>query len=400
MLTRDSVYYGIINDGLSSIGYRGQGAFNAWVNDSFSRKYNSEKTFAKMGFPLDPNLPIAPTFEQLDVTVRPYTMAGYVDIDSDGPTKSTDGFTLKQGKMPTFKHEVTMTRKTMREQMLLRNRLGASDSTINSIVVKEMYNGVDKLLGGNYNTIEYQRHQIVSTFKLIINKNNNPAGIPLEIDFNVDKSHTVTGKHAYTRTGGAEAVEVEEGANNILTVMYDVRRNAKRKDFCPTGHWEMSDTTFETLINLNAIRKMYATAMYPNATADFIEVTARFAKSADIKAFIEEKIGAPIIVQDKIASVEKFNKATGKIEYTDIESFEEGWATYLPDGAIGSGQFAAPFFIETPGAVTSTFDGGRTLIRQLFEDKTMSYAVSSEVTGLLVPDKTRWMYRIQVGKIS
>lgn len=398
MLTRDSAYYGIINDGLSSIGYRGNNAFDMWVNDAFALKYNSEETFSKLGFPLDPNLPINPTYEQLDVTIRPYTMAGYVDIDSDGPTKSTNGISLKQGRMPTFKHEVTMTRKTMREQMILRQRLGRSDNSINEIVIRELFNGTDKLLGGNYNTVEYQRHQIVSNFKLVIGADNNPGGIPIEIDFNVDSNHSITGKHAYTKDASGNVTEVEASAAKLIQNLKDMRRTAKRRDFCPKGHFEMSQLTFDALVSLSAIRKAYAVSMAPAATSDYVEVTMTLATDEAIKRFLEVQLGDPITVIDAVASVEKFNKSTGKMEYKELESFEEGWVVYVPDGAIGSGQFAAPFYIDTPGAVVARFDGGRTLIRQLFNDAKMNYAVGSEVTGLLVPDKTRWMYRFQVGK--
>lgn len=85
----------------------------------FANKYNADATFSQMGFPLNPDIPINPTYEQLEATIRPYTMAAYVDIDSDGPTKSTDGLLLKMGKLPTFKHEITLSRKTLREQMML-----------------------------------------------------------------------------------------------------------------------------------------------------------------------------------------------------------------------------------------------------------------------------------------
>ena len=52
--------------------------------------------------------------------------------------------------------------------------------------------------------------------------------------------------------------------------------------------------------------------------------------------------------------------------------------------------------METPGARTALYDGGRTLIRQLFDDETMTQVIKSEVTGLVVPNKVRWMYYLEI----
>ena len=124
MFTRDAQFYDLIGKGLVSLGYTGQGALQGFVDDFFAEKYNAESTFAGLGFPLNPNLPINPTYEQIEATIRPYTMAGYVDIDSDGPSKSVDGLSLKQGGLPTFKHEVTIDRKIMREKLMLAEAIG------------------------------------------------------------------------------------------------------------------------------------------------------------------------------------------------------------------------------------------------------------------------------------
>ena len=116
----------------------------------------------KWGFLLIPDIPINPTYSQIEAAFNVYSMATYVDIDSDGATKSTDGLELKQGGLPTFKHEIPVSRKIMREQMALAERMGNVDSQMTETVMDLLFNSVDKLLGGNYNTMKYQRHQIIS----------------------------------------------------------------------------------------------------------------------------------------------------------------------------------------------------------------------------------------------
>ena len=115
-----------------------------------------------------------------------------------------------------------------------------------------------------------------------------------------------------------------------------------------------------------------------------------------LKAFIEARVGAPIVVIDAISVVEKFNKTAKKMEYVNLQSFNEGVMVYIPNGAIGDVQCGKPIYMETPGARTALYDGGRTLIRQLFDDETMTQVIKSEVTGLVVPNKVRWMYYLEI----
>ena len=77
-------------------------------------------------------------------------------------------------------------------------------------------------------------------------------------------------------------------------------------------------------------------------------------------------MGARIDVIDSVSVVEKFNASSKKMEYTTLESFNEGVLVYVPDGAIGDVQCGKPIFMETPGARTALYDGGRTLIRQIW----------------------------------
>lgn len=394
MYTRDKAFYDIVNHGLASLGYTGPKAFDAYVNDMFAEKYNAEKTFSQVGFPLNPDIPINPTYEQIEATIRPYTMATYVDIDSDGATKSTDGLELKMGTLPTFKHEVVMSRKIIREKMMLMDMIGSSTPEIEGTIMDILFNGVDDLIGGNYNTMLYQRHQVVSNFgKLVINGTNNPFGIPIEIDFGVPSKNKKTSQW-YTKSGDTVTQDPAVGVTvDPISVLKKAYKNAKDKDFMPSGHWEVDSITWDDLMSLSYFKEQYVLGTRPDITDS--STRAAFANTIDddtVKAYIEKKIGAKIVVVDAIAAVEKYDKSAGKMSYENLRSFNEGVMVLVPDGAIGDSQFGKPIFMETPGARTALYDGGRTLIRQLFNDENMVQVIKSEVTGLVVPNKTRWMY--------
>lgn len=391
-ITRTPEFYDLISQGLTNLGYT---SFQEWINDMFAEKYNAEATFEQMGFPLNPNLPIRPTYEQLEATIRPYTMAGYVDIDSDGPTKSTDGMSLKMGQLPIFKHEFVVGRKELREQLYLAEAIGAVNPDILDVAMTQLFITTDNLLGGNYNTFRYQRHQIVSNEgKLIINARNNPMGIPLEIDFGVPSKNKQT-YICYTVNKTTNAI-TEKANVNLVEKLKDVKYQAEQKDRCPRGHWEVSKNTWERILKMPSLRAMFVAVKNTLVDADTRKLLEALVEESIFKTWFEGVIGAPIKVIDFVGSVERFDPKQKKMVYDDCPGFEEGVLVYVPDGAIGDGQFGRPFAIQTPGSRIAKYDGGRTLIRQLFNDENQIQIIKSEVQGLCVPNKTRWMYYVTI----
>lgn len=398
MYGRTKEFYDIVGKGLASLGYvsdREGSALTKFMNDQFAEKYNADSYFGALGFSVNPNIPLNPTYEQIEATIRPYTMATYVDIDSDGATKSTDGMTLRMGTLPTFKHEVVLSRKILREKMLLMDRMGGADAEIENTVMDLLFDGLDDLLGGNYNTIKHQRHQAISTGKLVIDAKNNPLGIPLSIDFNVPSKNIKIS--TWYKKSDSVTQESNVGKSIMpLQVMKDVKRKAEQEDYAPLGHWEVSKTTWDDLLQMPYFRQMYVMATRPDITsADNIVAYGALLTDDVLKKFIEAQVGAPIHVIDDISVVESFDKASKSMKYTNIESFQEGVLVYVPND-LGDIQFGKPIYMETPGARVGLYDGGRTLIRQVFNDETMTQVVKSEVTGLVVPNKTRWQYYLKI----
>ena len=399
MFTRDSKFYDLVGKGLASLGYTGNEALQAFVNDFFKEKYDAEKTFSEVGFPLNPDLPFRPTYEQIEATIRPYTMAAYVDIDSDGPSKSTDGMSLKSGGLPTFKHEVTLDRKILREKMMLAEALRGTNSEINSVVVKLLFKGLDDLLGGNYNTMLYQRHQVVSNLgRLVIDAKNNPYGLPIELDFGVSGSHIYKSDWYTVGSDGTitEDESVTEGGVAPIKVLKDIKRKAETLDGLGPCHWEVSKNTYEAILQMPYFRNLYVLAARPDIIAENRAAYANLIDDETLWNFIQQRIGRVVVV-DAVATVERINPTTHKTMFTTLNSFKDGVFVLVPDGEIGDVQCGRPVYMETPGSRVALYDGGRTLIRQVFNDENMIQTIKSEVTGLCVPNKTRWFYYVCVG---
>lgn len=399
MFTRDSKFYDLVGKGLASLGYTGNEALQLFVNDMFKEKYDAERTFAEVGFPLNPDLPFRPTYEQIEATVRPYTMAAYVDIDSDGPSKSTDGLSLKSGGLPTFKHEVTLDRKILREKMMLAEAMRGTNSEIDSVIVKLLFKGLDDLLGGNYNTMLYQRHQVVSNLgRLVIDAKNNPYGLPIELDFGVDATHIY--KSDWYSVGVDGVVTEDSGVTNgtvsPVKVLRDIKRKAEIVDGLGESHWEISKNTYNAIINLPYFRDLFALATQPTMAAADRAAYGATIDDSTMWNFIQQRIGRVEVI-DAVATVERINPTTHKTMFTTLNSFKDGVFVLVPDGEIGDVQCGRPVYMETPGSRVALYDGGRTLIRQVFNDENMIQTIKSEVTGLCVPNKTRWFYYVCVG---
>lgn len=393
MYQRDKVFYDLVAKGLASLGYTGERPLETYIQDMFATKYNAEAIYSQMGFPLNPNIPLNPTYEQIEGALRVYSMATYVDIDSDGATKSTEGAVLKQGGLPTFKHEIVLSRKILREKMMLADAIGSSTPEIEDVIMELLFNGIDDLLGGNYNTMRYQRHQIVSNFgKLNINAENNPLGVPLLIDFGVAAKNKKVSKWFTIDSDGNVVQDAAVGVTVFpFKIMKDIKQNAEDNDFAPAGHWEIGKPTWNAILEMPYFRIQYSVATRPDITDPDNQLSYGIMQDDDtFKAWFEKRIGAEIRVIDSVSVVEK------KAQKINVRSFNDGLFVYVPNGDIGDTQFGKPIFMETPGARTALYDGGRTLIRQVFNDETMTQVVKSEATGLVVPNKIRWFYYLTV----
>ena len=404
-MIRDAQFYDFIGQGLASMGYveNGVASLSMYLNDMLAEKWNAEHTYAQMGFPLDPDIKLHPTYEQIEATIRPYTMATYTDYDSDGASKSTDGLLLKSGELPIFKHEVYLDRKKIRDKMALTDELGGMRADIVDAVMDLFFISVDSLIGGNFNTVKFQRHQIVGNYgKLIINAENNPYGLPVELDFGVPSKNKKTSIWFTKKKDGTIVQKAAVGKTiDPIKVAKDIMRHAKDDDFMPAGHWECSERTKEDLLEMPYWRTMFAVAQRPDITDDTLRIAWSNTQDDDvIWNYIVKKLGGRIDVIDAVGSVEFINPKTKKTQYHNMQAFPEGILAFVPDGDIGNVQSGKPIWIDSGNTRSALFDGGRTLIREIRDGEHMTIKTKSESQTLCVPNATRWFYYLNVMEVS
>lgn len=409
MIAQTQEFYDLLGQGLAGLGFEDnseESALSQYIDTYFADKYNADATMATAGFPLNPNVKLSEFYEQIESSVRQYTIASHVDIDSDGPVKGHGEVTIGAGTIPTWKHKTVTGRKDIKDELRLANRLGGADAQIIDSFMTLFFDSQDKLIGGNHNTMLYLRNMIVSTGKVNIDANNNPAGIPLLIDFCKDyrTKHTTTSKW-YTKSEDGtitqDAAVGASGASGIdpIALMRRIRTNAQQgTDHLPKAcHWECDFLTWEAILAMPYFRQYYTNAARPDISdATNQLIYGRTIDDDVFKGWFEKLIGSKIVVIDNIASIEKINETTHKTEFIDLRGFEEGTFALVPDGDLGDSQFASPFAIGSSASRVAYFDGGRTMIRTVFDDKHMTYTNNSEFTGLPIPNKTRWQYFLKI----
>lgn len=379
MITRDSSYYDIMALGLADAAN-----YQEFVDTMFADKYNAPQTD---GFLWDDNIQLDFSYEQLEAELGVYAMATFVDLNSPGGTHGNQTATISTGKIPRFKHGFVMDEKMIRENMILAQRFGNVTQGMQNQLAKLLFNSTDKLIGGNYNTLTYMRHQAISTGQFAITASNNPGGIAnLTFDFGVPAANKKF-PGGFGDKGTVYAWSDTTNANPIgdLQDMVDYADD----NMIPVGHFEMSKALWNTFKNHPNVKKQVA--LFVNMNADISNVANFLVTDSMIRSFLIEAGLPPITVVDSLVTADKYNPLTRAIEYTQIRPFDETKVVLVPDGQLGTIKAVEPIVLQDPAARVALYDGGRTVLTQTFDSKNKIQYIESELTALVVPSVSRYI---------
>lgn len=381
MINRNSSYYDIM-----ALGLGGAKDYQEFVETMFADKYNAPQT---EGFAWDDNIQIDFSYEQLQAELGIYAMATFVDIDSPGGTHAMQTATVSTGKVPRFKHQFVMDEKVIREQMILAGRFNNVTPLMQEQLARLLFNNTDKLIGGNYNTLTYQRHQAVSTGSFAITATNNPGGIAdLTFSFGlVAANQKAAGGFG---SNGTKYVWSSASANPIGDLM-DMIQHAD-DNFIPYGFFEMSKALWNTFRAHINVKSAVATGV--NLNADLTNIGSMIFTDEVIKAYLIGIGLPPIVIIDSLVSVDKYNPVTRVVDYTQIRPFDEAVVVLRPAGEIGTIKAVEPIVLQDPSARIALFDGGRTKLTQRFDSKNVIQTIESELTALCVPSAPKYLIQL------
>lgn len=384
MEIRDRQFYDLIARGLESNGI----SYQEYVDELFAEKYNAPDT---PGFDWEPDMQDDFEFKQISATARVYTMATYVDFDSPGPVKHTEGFELGSDKMPRMKHEFNIDEAKIRLHMQAIQQFGIFSDRMAQSIENLLFESTDMLIGGNYNSLKYQRHQAVSKGQFDIIADNNPQGITgVSIDFHVP------GKNRWEIPWWSKAGEPVAGIDPLKDLK-DKVTYIRQTNYNPVDHIEVNKITWDNFIMIPAVRQSLGYIKNPLVGGDQSAMQIGVSLlDEEMKMLIEKYVGAPITVIDSVSVVEKFDKKTRTVTTPTLQSFDENVFVFVPASRIGTIKAVTPIVINDPAARIAFYDGGRTVITQTFDAYNKVQKISSELTALCVPNVVKQMYYLTV----
>ena len=390
MERRDTGYYDFLGDALNGMTYQ------EFVDFMLVDKQNGLKT---PGFSWDAVLQTDFNYDQIEAELGIKTMATYVDYDSPSPMKSVEGISLAKGSIPRMKQAFPITEKMLRERSIIYERTAGMSEAMRHAILRLLFSTTEDLILGNYNSLTYQRDQMVSTGKLTITKENNPGGYDnITFSASVPDNNRVAlsgDNRWFTDMNGTEGAKSDPVKD--LKVLIKKAQDLGLRGF----HFEVEKVTFEKTIAHSKVRQFIGWNRNPMASAEDAAAIGAYIDGEEAKRILERVLGVPIVVNDNVVSVESFNKTKKKLEKKQTVSFAENVWVLVPNGSLGTIKSVRPIRVGNFLSIRDTpniafFDHDRMILEYLVNDRTNTGVVTSELTALVVPDKPKYMFYLTV----
>lgn len=381
MNTHDQSYFALTD----ILGIRDTKTLNAFL-DTVLEKYN---ILDLTGFPMAP-LQSSFTFEQTIKALQPNIMASYVSLQSDPIPIGTEGFSVNTGTIPRQKAMEVLDEIKTREIYMLANRTDISSDRLTDAAAYQLYVTLDMMFGGHHNSMTYQRHQIVSTGKFATTNANNPRGIQnFTFDAHVPSKNITalaSTKQWWTDKGTYATEGTTSDPIGDLEAMVDAADDAG----IAAKHFEIDKVYAKHIVKHSKVVKAIAANIYP--MGDETMATAAVANlSFDRKIqVLGEIVGAPIRVQDHIATVQKWDNSTKALKNESMRSFASDVIVLVPDGNLGNTLAVEP--LRLPGGIYGDRMNGALLLSIVYDYQRKIQTYNTELTALVVPDKTPYMF--------
>ena len=357
-----------------------------FLDEVVAKKYNKLDV---PGFKFAPEMQLDFTYEQIQKEIGLNVMASYVDLDSQPIPVGTEGFVLNTGRIPRMKMVEYYNEDKYRKMLIAEQRFGAQSSNVVNAAVKALFNTIDTLVGGHTNSLTYQRHQIVSNGKFVINSTNNPNGIVgLTFASHVPTENTTT--LSGTKRWWTDADKTTEGtAANPVDDMIAMVEVARQKGV--DGHFEVNAAYLDKVLKHSKVHAAIGTNHFP-MTENGAASAACLSRAKKIEV-LADIVGAPIVPIDARVATEVYNKSTKKLERKMMDAFEANVIVFVPNGDLGEILTVEPIAIE--GGNYGTFYGGRLLLTVDVDAKYKCQSFNTEMTSLVVPNKPQYMWYLK-----
>lgn len=375
-----------VYDLLSRAGISGGRQLQAFIDNQVMQKYN---TLDIPGFAFAPTTQLDFTYEQVQSELNLNPVASYVDVDSPATPDATKGANVIRGRIPRMKKAEYYNEDKIRKMLILEQRFGANSDNVRAAALADLFISLDNLVGGHINSLSFQRHQIVSTGKFTLTADNNPNGVKgVTFASHVPNANTTT--LSGTKRWWTDSEKTLEGtASDPIKDMVAMVEEARRKGV--RGHFEVNYNFLTKILGHSKVVATIGINALPAAAADVQTSYAAILGRGNKKAALEALVGAAIVEQDHMVTVQKVVK--GEVQNNMVDSFASDVVVFVPDGSLGEIVTVEPIAIS--GGTYANFLDGRGLVTIDADYRRKIQAYNSELTSLVVPTLAHYFFYLK-----
>lgn len=356
-----------------------------FVDSTMSLKYNGLNLD---GFPFDPDMQLDYTYEQIQKELGITPMASYYDVDSPAIPKAEQEISLATGRIPRMKEVMYFNEDKVRKQLILEKML--SDEKIPIQAGQKLFEVVNELIGRHTNSLTYQRNQMVSAGKLILNDKNNPDGtlrVTLSANVPLKNRKTLSGDEKFWK----DKTYAQEGAKaDPIQSIIDWLQPILDKGI--KGHIEINLTYYRRLLRHSKVNQTIGFGLWPTTSAESATGAATVLPLSKKTSALEDLLGVKIKTVDSISSVLTYNTTSKRMEPTTAPSFNPDVIVFIPDGNVGKVLTVMPISTQDNSALVSTFYDGRLMLTVARDAVTKCQGFHTEMTSLVVPNVPQYFF--------
>lgn len=356
-----------------------------FVDSTMSLKYNGLKLD---GFSFAPDMQLDYTYEQIQKELGITPMASYYDVDSPAIPKAEQEVSLATGRVPRMKEVIYFNEDKVRKQLILEKML--SDEKIPIQAGQKLFETVDELIGRHTNSLTYQRNQMVSAGKLVLNDKNNPDGtlrVTLSANIPLKNRKTLSGDEKFwkDKTYAQEGTKADPIQSIIDWLQPILDKGIK-------GHIEINLTYYRRLLRHSKVNQTIGFGLWPTVSAESATGAATVLPLSKKTSALEDLLGVKIKTVDSISSVLTYNTTSKRMEPTTAPSFNPDVIVFIPDGKVGEVLTVMPISTQDNSALVSTFYDGRLMLTVARDAVTKCQGFHTEMTSLVVPNVPQYFF--------
>lgn len=356
-----------------------------FMDDVMALKYNSLQLD---GFKFASDMQLDYTYEQLQKELGITPMSSYYDVDSPAVPKAEQAISVMTGKIPRMKEVMYFNEDKVRKQLILEKMM--AESKVATQAGEKLFEVVDELIGRHTNSLTYQRHQMISKGKLVLDNKNNPDGtIRATLSANVPRKNitTLTGDAKFwkNKTYAAEGTK-SDPVQSIIDWLQPIL------DLGIKGHLEINLTYFRKLLMHSKVNQRIGFSLWPISSTEQASGAASALSVSKKTSVLEDLLGVSIKTIDSMSRVLSYNTTSKRMEAVNSPSFDPNVIVFVPDGNLGEVLTVMPLMTQDDSALISTFYDGRLMLTVDRDAVTKCQGFHTEMTSLVVPNVQQYFF--------